>query len=99
MPDDTILTVPLCHEILQRLARIEEAVKTEGARCPYREDISRAKNGIEERRELSRRVDAIEDRLVDTRINVARLLATGGVGGVAGTLLIEVIKALLEMMP
>lgn len=83
-------------EILQRLTRIEAMIATEGARCPYREDIARAMNSIQERKALAVRVDKIEDRLTDARISIARMLATGGAGGVIGTVLVELVKAVID---
>lgn len=83
-------------EILQRLTRIEAMIATEGARCPHREDIARAMNSIQERKALAVRVDKIEDRLTDARISIARMLATGGAGGVIGTVLVELVKAVID---
>ena len=83
-------------EILQRLARIEAMIATEGARCPHREDIARAMNSIQERKALSLRVDKIEEHLTDARISIARMLATGGAGGVIGTVLVELVKSFLD---
>ena len=94
--DDTTTINGTLIEILQRLARIEEGMKTEQERCPYRENIARAMNSITERKALALRVDALEEQVVETRISIARLLATGGIGGVAGTLLVELIKAIAE---
>lgn len=85
-------------EILQRLTHIEAMIATEGARCPHREDIARAMNSIQERKTLALRVDKIEEHLTDTRISIARMLATGGAGGVIGTVLVEAIKALIDKM-
>lgn len=81
-------------EILQRLTRIEAMIATEGARCPHREDIARAMNSIQERKVLAARVDKIEEHLVDARISIARMLATGGAGGVLGAIMLELIKQL-----
>ena len=92
MPDDTAL-------ILQRLARIEALLETEAQRCPYQSDIARAMNSISERKALAGRVDKIEDRLTDARISIARMLATGGAGGVIGTVLVEMVKGLIEAIP
>jgi hypothetical protein len=83
-------------EILQRLTRIEAMIATEGARCPHREDIARAMNSIQERKALALRVDKIEDHLTDARISIARMLATGGAGGVIGTVLVELVKSFLD---
>ena len=83
-------------EILQRLTRIEAMIATEGARCPHREDIARAMNSIQERKALSLRVDKIEEHLTDARISIARMLATGGAGGVIGTVLVELVKSFLD---
>jgi len=83
-------------EILQRLTRIEAMIATEGARCPHREDIARAMNSIQERKALALRVDKIEEHLTDARISIARMLATGGAGGVIGTVLVELVKSFLD---
>lgn len=83
-------------EILQRLTRIEAMIATEAERCPYRETVARASNSIHERQKLAERVDKIEDRLTDARISIARMLATGGAGGVIGTVLVELVKSFLD---
>ena len=83
-------------EILQRLTRIEAMIATEGTRCPHREDIARAMNSIQERKALAVRVDKLEEQVVDARISIARMLATGGAGGVIGTVLVELVKSFLD---
>jgi len=83
-------------EILQRLTRIEAMIATEAERCPYRETVARASNSIHERQKLAERVDKIEERLTDARISIARMLATGGAGGVIGTVLVELVKSFLD---
>lgn len=85
-------------KILQRLARIETLLETEGARCPYREQLVRASNNVEERHQLALRVTALEDHVTDVRINVARMLATGGAGGIVGALVMEFIKQLPQII-
>jgi len=79
-------------EILQRLSRIEALLESEGARCPYREALARAANSIEERKKLALRVESLEEHVVDVRITLAKLLATGGAGGILGALAVEIVK-------
>ena len=95
MPEDNGLTV----EILQRLARIEEALKSEPQRCAYREQIARATNNVERLRTLETRVDAVETHVTDVRISLAKMLAVGGSGGILGALVLELVKALPNLLP
>jgi hypothetical protein len=69
-------------QVLQRLAAIETLIQTEAARCPYREDIARARNNIQ-------RVIALEDIVNGVRLDLARAGAVGG--GVVGIIVAVVL--------
>lgn len=68
-------------EVNERLAALEEQVteirmlvRAQGATCPYRDDIVRARNHIQ-------RLTDIEKRVHDLELAMAR---SGAIGGIAG---------------
>lgn len=96
MPDETADMKAKLDRVAEDVAGIKALLQSEPQRCAYREQIARAMNSIEERKALTLRVERVEDHLTDARINIARMLATGGAGGVLGTVLLELVKALAQ---
>ncbi len=64
-------------DLRETTTELKTLSKTEGLRCPYRETISQAADNTD-------RLDAIEDRVTNLRIDVARLAAIAGLGGGVG---------------
>jgi hypothetical protein len=64
-------------ELRDTTTELRTLSKSEGLRCPYRETISKAADNTD-------RLEAIEDRVTNLRIDVARIAAIAGVGGGLG---------------
>ena len=70
----------------ERTARVETLIETDAARCPYREEISKAANN-------KRRLASVEEKLTNVRIKVAGIAVLSGGGG--GALAAAVVAKLM----
>ena len=70
-------------QVMTAIAELRTLVSTEGMRCPYREDIGKAKNN-------ATRITAVEEKVANIRIDFARQAGVGGSAGgiVAGALFV-----------
>jgi hypothetical protein len=79
MPD-SVVTLRDLTELQGAIERLTALIETEGARCPYREDIGRARNNVA-------RLVSVEERVRAAEIRLAGIAGVSG-GGVAGVVII-----------
>ena len=82
------LTLRDIVDLVAEVASLRKLIETEGARCPYRETISKAANNVQKIKDLEARVRAVELRIA------AGVIAGGGTGGVVSALAMVLAKAM-----
>ena len=88
MPDFNTVETKI-DKIMDRLARIETLVETEGLRCPYRSDIARASNNIIRLKETENKISQLQGAIHDIQLKVA---SWAGVAAIAGIAISEIAK-------
>jgi len=63
------------------IARIEEALKSEGERCPFREDIARGVNNVKRIALVEKEQKSLREANTEVRIKLAQAGIGGGVVG------------------
>ncbi len=83
-------------ELKADIAELRVYRETEAQRCPYREDIARGANNVRAVADTRTKIDTVENRLNDYRVEIARTgaMAGGPAGGIIAGALLALGKAL-----
>lgn len=81
-------------DVASRLARLEARSETEAERCPYREDIARAKNNLARFEKLELADERLRNQVDKLRLDLLKLTALVALSGGMGAAASKIVEAL-----